>query len=660
MMVMVDVLAQGARGPEPVVALEDVRVKGWLVVDRLRRLRVEKSGDRYRLLSYPINGGEPDSHLGASHLGIAVTEIASARVLTGQYGTPPDRLPSLDGEDSPSPYASGALFHGPSMQVMQSHILGKTGASSILDAQNGVPPGCLNPGLLDGATHAIPHDSLHVWNEKLSPDKVAYPALIPRIDFYGPTPTTGSVTCEVRCSGFMGNRDFPTFEIQLATTTGVWAELQLVEACFPKGTLGAAPSESRRAFLRDQLPIPGLSLSTHEAETTSLELALVEESDWLPGTVSGIYGTRDPVEIAIREHRAAAHGLHPARVTAQLPLTRFEDPAIDHRPGQVVITGDRTGRLDIAIVRDFWDRWFDRARWPVQDIYYGLIDRFIGRIVLEDPAGFEALRGRSVLYLANHQTGIESLLFSIVASALNGVPTITLAKIEHRESWLGRLIQLCFSYPDVVDPEVMMFFDREDKDSLVRIIGQLGAQMAGPGRSVMVHVEGTRALSARHAVSLMSGAFIDMALSVGAAIVPVRFIGGLPVKPLETRTEYPIGMGRQDVWLGRPLQPEQLKPLHYGARKDQIIEGINRLGIPNDQEVPLQGDPEFSNRVRERVSRTGVRHEWAVLWTLLEDLPDPSPGIHDLLNRVGSGALPWESDPESQWFARLEHLLMEG
>ena len=49
----------------------------------------------------------------------------------------------------------------------------------------------------------------------------------------------------------------------------------------------------------------------------------------------------------------------------------------------------------------------------MEDLYYGLIRR--QPVVLED-AAFEALR-RSVLFLGNHQTAIESLLFSIVAGA---------------------------------------------------------------------------------------------------------------------------------------------------------------------------------------------------------------------------------------------------
>ncbi|MFZ8452892.1 hypothetical protein ACO1MT_15220, partial [Staphylococcus aureus] len=89
---------------------------------------------------------------------------------------------------------------------------------------------------------------------------------------------------------------------------------------------------------------------------------------------------------------------------------------------------------------------------PVEDLYYGLCERFVGDVVLSDPEAFAAVRGRSCLYLANHQVGVESLLFSVLAAGLSGTPTVTLAKAEHRTSWLGTLIAHNFRYPGVVDP----------------------------------------------------------------------------------------------------------------------------------------------------------------------------------------------------------------
>src|SRR5690606_33292700 len=108
--------------------------------------------------------------------------------------------------------------------------------------------------------------------------------------------------------------------------------------------------------------------------------------------------------------------------------------------------------------RDF----FGLGAWPVEDLYYGLTERFLGDVQVEDPRALEAIAGRPVLFLANHQVGVESLIFSIVASALVRTPTLTLAKIEHRDSWLGRLISHCFAYPGAKDPGVIAHFDRTD------------------------------------------------------------------------------------------------------------------------------------------------------------------------------------------------------
>ncbi len=645
MMSMVDLLARGSTGDGAVTGLRDLRVTGWLVVDEPRRLRTEETNGTVKLLASTPEGEK---------------EVARARVVRGDYAHRPEALAEAHGADVPLPYETGELFHGPAFQVAERLVRGKGESSITLRAESGVPVGLLNPGLLDGATHGIPHGELHTWNEASDPGKVAFPAFIPEIDFFGPTPTTGTIRCEVRQLPFLGSPDYPVFRIQLVGPDGVWCELRLVESCFPKGPLGSADPAARRAFLRDRAAVEGLRLSRVEAGVTVLSDEDVAATDWLPGTVAAVYGSRDTEAIARAEHAAAAHALHPGRVFAQLPLTRF-DLAVERTGGEVRVTGDGRGRLDLTPVREFWTRWFDRGPWPVEDLYYGLVGRFVGRVVVEDPAAYAALRGRSVLYLANHQTGVESLLFSIVASALNEVPTVTLAKIEHRETWLGKLIAHCFTYPGVADPRVMTFFDREDKASLPRVVGELAAEMKGPGRSVMVHVEGTRARTCRHPVEKLSGAFVDMARAVGAPIVPVRFVGGLPAEPLEKRLEFPLGMGRQDIHLGEPLMPERLAGLHYGARKALVVAAINALGVPNAKEQPLPGEPDFERRVNAWQAERGVSHEHATLREVLAELDSPGDEVRRLLTAPNAAALAGDETPAGRWLRELgRRLLGEG
>jgi 3-hydroxymyristoyl/3-hydroxydecanoyl-(acyl carrier protein) dehydratase len=643
MMSMIDLLAQGACTSSPVRGLQDVRVKGWLGFEGPQTLKTERQGERVRLIAVTADGTE--------------REVATARVQTGSYGARPTPLAPLQGEQMVLPYETGALFHGPAFQVLVSLVRTEAGASSVLRASSGVPLGRINPGLLDGATHGIPHDALHTWNAELSADKVAYPALIPQMQFYGPTPSSGTLRCEVRPDGFLGSPDFPACQVQLIGEDGVWCSFRLVEACFDKGAIGSAPALERRAFLRDRKYAAGVRTSVAVQDATELTEQALASIDWLPGTVAQLYGTRDVAEIAQREHIGAALQVHPSLVPAGLPLHRFDLQT--ERDGDMVrVSGDGRGTLDLSAVVDFWSGWFDREPWLVEDLYYGLIERFVGKVVLTDPSAFEAVRGQSLIYLGNHQVGVESLLFSIIASGLGQVPTVTLAKAEHRHTWLGKLIAHCFAYPRIADPRVIAFFDRQDKASLPAILAELAVEMTGPGRSVMVHIEGTRSLDCTTPVQKMSGAFLDMAMGVGAPVVPIRFVGALPRETMDKRIEFPIGMGRQDIYIGRPIPPEELAGLHYGARKAVVIDAINALGPSNADEQPLPADPAFAAKVAEWQQAHGVDEEHAVLGCVLAERTSPVPETATLLGARGPADL--GEGPVAEWLAVLGQRIGRG
>ncbi len=639
MMNMVDLLAQGASIADPVVELRDVRVKGWLTFEGPRTLRTERNAEDVKLLVVQDDGAE--------------TEVASAKVFTSMYGQRPEAWPALEGDKLPLPYEGDQIFHGPDFHVVTSLVRTAEGASSTLQVRDSVPAGRLNPLLLDGATHGIPHDNLSVWGDQFDSEKVAYPAVIPKMEFFSETPLTGEVRCEVRPDGFLGSPDFPRFKVQLIDKTGVWCQFELVEACFPKGTLGSADPEDRAAFLRDHKFIEGLSISdTSDAETKVTE-EQIAGVDWLPGTVNAVYGSREPASIAMKEHLARYHKVHPGLLPSALPLTRF-DLAKNVDGDTAIVKGDAAGHLDITPVREFWTKWFGVGRWPVEDLYYGLIERFVNRVIIEDPAAWEAVKGRSLCYLGNHQVGVESLLFSIVASGLSQVPTVTLAKAEHRHTWLGTLIKLCFEYPDVKDPQVITFFDRDDKESLPAIIKELAA----PGRSVMVHVEGTRSLSARTPVEKMSGAFIDMAMGVNAPVVPIRFVGGLPSESLETRLEFPLGFGKQDIYIGKPLLPEELAQMDYGSRKKLVIERINALGPDNAVEEAIAGDEDFEKLVLASIKKFGITAEDAVLREVLAEQADPIDSVKSLLAASSIEDVTAATPAETEWMQKLAQRLV--
>jgi 3-hydroxymyristoyl/3-hydroxydecanoyl-(acyl carrier protein) dehydratase/1-acyl-sn-glycerol-3-phosphate acyltransferase len=641
MMSMVELLAQHAEGQ--VTALTDVKVKRWLTFAGPRRVWTQQDGEIVTLLAETTTGEET---------------IASARLRIGDYEQPRASLPAIPGEPAPDPYESGQLFHGPAFQRLRSLVIGPNGSSAILDATpTAVPVGRLHPVLLDAATHGIPHDSLHRWEPKIAADKVAYPAFVPEIQVFGTPPTTGTVRAEVRYTGLFAP-DMPSFEVQLVKSDGtLWARMKLVEACFPKGPIGLAAPHDRRGFLRDHAYVPGLRLSRLESGKTRLSRQEVDATDWLPGTVERIYGTREVAGIAVREHVAAEHGLHPGLVCDAVPLTRHHYRVTTAAP-DVVVETIQPPTLDLAPVKRFWSDWFARGPWPVEDLYYGLIERFVRRVVLTDPAGFQRIEGRSALYLSNHQIGVESLVFSIVASALQRMPTVTLAKIEHKATWLGKLIAHSFAYPGVVDPAVIAFFDRDDKASLPSIIAEFATAMKGPGRSVMVHVEGTRSLTCRNPVEKMSGAFLDLAIAVGAPVIPVRFVGGLPAEPLDKRLEFPVGMGQQELWFGTPIEPAALQAMPLGERKKHVVGAINALGPAHADERPFPGDPAFAASVDRWRAERGVDAEHATLWRVLEGIVSPCPETQALLDAVRNRRAPKAADPAvGRWLAELARRL---
>ncbi len=132
-------------------------------------------------------------------------------------------------------------------------------------------------------------------------------------------------------------------------------------------------------------------------------------------------------------------------------------------------------------------------------------------------------------------------------------------------------------------------------------------------------------------------------------IVPVRFSGGLPREPLEQRTEFPVDMGQQDVWFGRPIHPESLKAMPYGERKKVVLAAMNNTGPSCADETPLPGDPEFAARVAELAQSTGASEEHAALLALLQQNPAPSPGTARLLRGLVSSDELAGDDAESVW-----------
>jgi 1-acyl-sn-glycerol-3-phosphate acyltransferase len=648
-----------------VIGLEDVHVKRWVALGGgPLRLKTELADAGPDLVDVTLLAWRDAATAELSRY----EPVATGRVrLGGAYPAPPAALPvPADAAPVPNPYESGQMFHGPAFQVLRSLQVGEAAASAVVSAASGAPTGTLNQVLLDGVTHTFPGDDLTRWSKDVPAGMVGYPSRLTALTLHGHTPVTGEVRVETRFDGF-GQDDprFPAFKFQVIVGDQVWADGRIVYILFPKGPLGEAAAGDRRAFLAERKAVPGMGLTTQDGDATRLAIADVRGSDWLPGTLARIYNAEGDMEalarqIAIKEHLARKWDVHPGTVYASEtggagpaePLTAY--PVTVEQDGEIITVCDAgEPRLDPAPIKAYWRRKLGKADWPVEDLYFGLIERFVRKVVVTNPAAFQQVQGRSVLYLANHQVGLESLLFSVIAAGLTGVPTAILAKTEHQTSWLGELIYHNFGYPGVNDPRLIKFFDRQDPASLPKIVAALKQEMVGEGKSLMVHAAGTRSLAARQPVPAPSAAFIDLALEAGLPIVPVRFAGGLPVEPLAERLEFPLGYGTQDYYFGAPLWPEELAALPLAARKQTVADALNQLGPDLALEEPNAPDPAFTAELAGYRSRVDVGEVPAVMFKTLEHLDRPCAGTKELLGAVRAQRdLPTDT-PELRWMGMI-------
>jgi 1-acyl-sn-glycerol-3-phosphate acyltransferase len=669
---MVDRLAAATcqhHGEGKVVAIRDLQLHRWLVLQGPTRLRCSvESTDEAGVYRSSLLAFREASRSELSRFEV----VAEATVaMASSYGPVPAAWPRCEAPSVELPYDDGALFHGPAFQKLVALRRSESGAWGRLRAEPGeVPVGHLNQVLLDAATHLIPHDALDLWCPDIPADRVAYPYRIEQMELFGVAPTVGEVTCSARFAGMASER-LVRFELEMHYQAKVWMRATLVEIVLPKGPIGQAAGVERKRFLADREYVEGVSLAQHNGDTTRLRLEDIKASNWLPGTLESLYSLDAAASteagsksLAAKSHAAHCLQLHPSLVGYEdgsyfvraRPIQRTP-VAWEPREGGLQLRTAGPRRLDIAPAKRYWSKHFGVGRWPVEDIYYGLIERFIHDLHLSDADNFEALRGKSVLYLANHQTAIESLLFSILVSGLSQTPTVTLAKAEHRDTWLGRMIQHCFRYPGVVDPKVITYFDRSDPESLGAIIEQLAAEMMGPGKSVMVHIEGTRAFTCREPVRKMTSKFIDMSIATGAPIVPVRFSGGLPVEALTERTEFPVAMGKQAIHIGKAIEPAELAALPYKERKPKVLEAINSLGPSANSETPIPGDEALARAVAERVLRTGASAEHATLLEVLSRRDSIHPELAALLRGDTDGHLLVADADSERWLAELAQRL---
>jgi 3-hydroxymyristoyl/3-hydroxydecanoyl-(acyl carrier protein) dehydratase/1-acyl-sn-glycerol-3-phosphate acyltransferase len=310
-------------------------------------------------------------------------------------------------------------------------------------------------------------------------------------------------------------------------------------------------------------------------------------------------------------------------------------------------TPERTPECSPEIVRNGWRRLLGLASWPGEALMAALFRRFVRRVSFSDPTAIAALAGRPVLYLANHQTGVESILFSFAIGGLTQRPVIALAKGEHQQSWLGRLYECLAAYPGVRLPRMALFFDREDRASMLALMREAGRLLQADGYSMLVHVEGTRSTRAGEPVRRVSAVLLDLMSAAQVPIVPVRFAGGLPVGDVDERREFPIGLGQQEIFIGAPIEIDALRDLPLRDKQHFIADAINTLGGPLASESPTLPSPDAEARVARLAAAAHLDLTKAVVLDAIAQDAEAATLFTRILDAVNSDGTrstltPWE------------------
>ncbi|GAB3029377.1 beta-ketoacyl synthase N-terminal-like domain-containing protein [Mycobacterium bourgelatii] len=618
MMSVVDLFAQAgsqASGAANVVEIADLELLRWITVDSPKRLRVivdpvERGSFKARL---EVWRDAPRAVLSRweTH---AYATIVTADRYTGAP-TPPD---SLDGSTAfASPY-DGTVFHGPAFAcLMDGARIGRNGSSGALAIDRcKVPVGQVQPGLLDGALHIVPHTAMSVWAtdhadvesyQKVKDPDAAFPRRVLWARFYSDVPVSGTVDVEARFVGFDdADCRMPVIDLWLSVAGTAWAQIRLAEILLPLGSLAGRSGPELRAFLGERRAVPRMSLSERSAHgVVTLDSAGLATLGWFKDTLNAVYHTdsqKDSLiaDIAIKEAVAdAAHNvIHPSQVQivdgqVSCPTLPLEQICVEvEQPRQGGCRASASLQTDWEPVLSWSNDTLGTQQGDFADLlHWALLLRYVRHVIVTDPAAMSAIRGRPVLLLGNHQVQIESVLGTAIASWVTGTKVVTVAHAKHETGWIGELLRLVHAVTGT-ELRTVRYFDQRQPRQFFDVVEEIKSDAVSHAVSTMVHADGTRYVRSGQRVERVTSTLLDTAIDVSMPIVPVYFAGGLPEQPVGHKLEVPYRHAAQDYIFGRPILPDELRALPYAHRRSRVLEAINDLApfsdAPNEPNYPAE------------------------------------------------------------------------
>jgi hypothetical protein len=220
---------------------------------------------------------------------------------------------------------------------------------------------------------------------------------------------------------------------------------------------------------------------------------------------------------------------------------------------------------------------------------------------------------------------------------------------------VGWLRDALFTRPGTRLPQNIVYFEKGRPESLPGLLRGLAEDVRTRDSSLLVHAEGTRQRGARQPMRQVTSLLIDLALELDLPIVPLRFRGGLPVRALPEKLEFPLGHAAQDYAIGPALQADELRALPYADRRARVLSAIDALEPDLTRAEPHAPDPDFARRVVERQVLTGAGEVEATFLEALAEARDPGEETRLLLAAEHELRLP--ANEWGRWLAAIARRL---
>jgi hypothetical protein len=320
--------AEGDSSGARLVRIESLEISSWI---RLDEGPVELAFRRRELPDGRISTQVLRRSVGSTQDSIQQDAIQQGAIEEARIGraieTRASRFPpapaawedDLAGEVITDPYGAGGLFHHGAFAVVPQIVRSASSSSFVLDAGEAVRRAGGGPVvLLDAILHGIPHHCPRLWFGDAAQDFAAFPYRVEHLTLHQPIPTTGMLRVLSRACAMPTPRTIRS-EVQVLLDGRVVMEIALVEALVPTSAFERLAPVDRRPFMRERRYTAGFSMAEVGADRTVLQLERVTISNWLAGTLEAIYDVAGHPKnlteaIALKEHFAAKHRLHPAQV----------------------------------------------------------------------------------------------------------------------------------------------------------------------------------------------------------------------------------------------------------------------------------------------------------------------------------------------------------